>query len=410
MDSILNGVRSNLELLSTCLEKRDGIFRELKDDLMIQYVEKRNREEEVVNWSYILKYLLSTMSKLKQQIKDERSKHTDESLPTYQKNQSRAPNNNSLVSQRRELTLSGILEGNRVSNIEELGSLDRSTHPLSNSSRDESVLSDRGRSDRSGLDRKRDDDRLRSSGFHDASAPSTRSSDYDQSHDPSILPPPHHHQSLLLPHHHQQSFSLQRVQNRMRNAVSSEMDDRKRRSQAGKLGPRLAAASGVVSHNNAMLSASQSESYDPMGPPQNSDDESNEVASTNESEANGSFRSAATVGSIPPHVSSRATLNHSQFAKSIVSDLGVEGHQAIAAMSVIDRVSNITEDQLRKLDPETREQVISPHPTTNTSSFLPFPSHSHITYLDHANQDGAWIGPNGRKRGPDDLQRATKKF
>jgi hypothetical protein len=47
MDSILNGVRSNLELLSTCLEKRDGIFRELKDDLMIQYVEKRNREEEV---------------------------------------------------------------------------------------------------------------------------------------------------------------------------------------------------------------------------------------------------------------------------------------------------------------------------------------------------------------------------
>lgn len=47
MDSILNGVRSNIELLSSCLEKRDGIFRELKDDLMIQFVEKRNREEEV---------------------------------------------------------------------------------------------------------------------------------------------------------------------------------------------------------------------------------------------------------------------------------------------------------------------------------------------------------------------------
>lgn len=47
MDTILNGVRSNIELLSSCLEKRDGIFRELKDDLMIQFVEKRNREEEV---------------------------------------------------------------------------------------------------------------------------------------------------------------------------------------------------------------------------------------------------------------------------------------------------------------------------------------------------------------------------
>lgn len=47
LDGVMNGIRSNIELLSTCLEKRDQIFRELKDDLMIQLVEKRNREEEV---------------------------------------------------------------------------------------------------------------------------------------------------------------------------------------------------------------------------------------------------------------------------------------------------------------------------------------------------------------------------
>jgi hypothetical protein len=47
MDTVLHGVRSNIDLLSKCMEKRDGIFRELKDDLMIQFVEKRNREEEV---------------------------------------------------------------------------------------------------------------------------------------------------------------------------------------------------------------------------------------------------------------------------------------------------------------------------------------------------------------------------
>ena len=46
----MNGIRSNIELLTTCLEKRDQIFRELKDDLMIQFVEKRNREEEVYSY------------------------------------------------------------------------------------------------------------------------------------------------------------------------------------------------------------------------------------------------------------------------------------------------------------------------------------------------------------------------
>jgi hypothetical protein len=309
------------------------------------------------------------MSKLKQQIKEERSKHTDDSLPTYQRNQSHSPNENSLASStshRRELTLSGILEENRVPSDEEKRRLQRSSHPSDSSSG--------GRSDRSsGMERKKqsvDVDRY-SSGFDEVpGSRSTRSSDSNPSHDsahpPSAALP---HQSLFYPHSHHQSSSLQRVQYRMRNAVSSEMDERRRRSQAGKLGPRLATVSSVVSHNNAMLSASQSESYDPMGPPQNSDDESNEVASTNESETNGSFRSAATVGSIPPHVSTRATLNHSQFAKSIVSDLGVEGHQAIAAMSVIDRVSNITEEQLRKLDPETREQVTQ-------LLFFPFSPHS----------------------------------
>jgi hypothetical protein len=32
----------------------------VKQELSLQLVEKRQREEEVVNWSYILKYLLSS--------------------------------------------------------------------------------------------------------------------------------------------------------------------------------------------------------------------------------------------------------------------------------------------------------------------------------------------------------------
>jgi hypothetical protein len=137
----------------------------------------------------------------------------------------------------------------------------------------------------------------------------------------------------------------------LKSTVNLEREERKRRNQAGKLGPRLAAASNAVKHNSIMVS----EAEDYIGPPPA--DEEEEVLSTNDSEANGSFQSAATVGSIPVHISQKAKSNHSHFAKSVVSGLGVQGDQAIAAMSVIDRVSNITDEQLRKLDPDTRAQV-----------------------------------------------------
>lgn len=278
------------------------------------------------------------MSKLKQQIKAERARYLDDPLPTYQNSvrigpQSSIPQQIQPGSERRELTLSGIIESSNFTSNE------RRQPELSYDHGNDSQSSDRKfrtrSSDRASLD--------------DVFDNSSRSTESNQTHK-SSLPP--QHQSYFQPPSNPSS-SLQRVQYRMRNAVSSEIDERRRRNQAGKLGPRLAGADQMVSHNNAMASASRKESYEP----QVDDDDSNEVASTNESEANGSFRSAATVGSIPPQVSSRAKLDHSQFAKSVVSDLGVEGHQAIAAMSVIDRVTNITEDQLRKLDSETRAQV-----------------------------------------------------
>jgi len=46
------------------------------------------------------------------------------------------------------------------------------------------------------------------------------------------------------------------------------------------------------------------------------------------------------------------------FARSVVNDLGVEDGEAPAAMSVIDRVSSMTPEQLSRLDPATRNQVM----------------------------------------------------
>lgn len=48
----------------------------------------------------------------------------------------------------------------------------------------------------------------------------------------------------------------------------------------------------------------------------------------------------------------------SQFAQGVVQDLGVDSSQAEAAMSVIDKVSQITNAQLAQLDPDTRQQIL----------------------------------------------------
>jgi hypothetical protein len=48
----------------------------------------------------------------------------------------------------------------------------------------------------------------------------------------------------------------------------------------------------------------------------------------------------------------------SEFAQHVVQDLGVDNSQAAAAMSVIDKVAQITDAQLAQLDPATRSQIL----------------------------------------------------
>ncbi len=49
---------------------------------------------------------------------------------------------------------------------------------------------------------------------------------------------------------------------------------------------------------------------------------------------------------------------HSQFAQEVIQDLGVDSSQASAAMSVIDKVTMITDEQLAQLDSATRAQIL----------------------------------------------------
>jgi hypothetical protein len=66
----------------------------------------------------------------------------------------------------------------------------------------------------------------------------------------------------------------------------------------------------------------------------------------------------ATPMSQAPRPRAPSSANHSQFAQEVVQDLGVDSTQASAAMSVIDKVTMITDEQLAQLDPATRKQIM----------------------------------------------------
>ena len=59
-----------------------------------------------------------------------------------------------------------------------------------------------------------------------------------------------------------------------------------------------------------------------------------------------------------PQTAPASSSSHSRFAQGVVQDLGVDNHQATAAMSVIDKVAQITDAQLAQLDPATRNQIL----------------------------------------------------
>ena len=67
-DELLMCVRKNGEKLELGLWEKTAQFVEVKEELAEDMVERRQREEEVVNWSFVLKYLLGTNSKLRQQL------------------------------------------------------------------------------------------------------------------------------------------------------------------------------------------------------------------------------------------------------------------------------------------------------------------------------------------------------
>lgn len=72
VEHLKNTVLVNLNFLSEMLATGDAYYNLAKEELVEQTVERRRREEEMVNWSYVLKYLLDTNSQLRGALKAER--------------------------------------------------------------------------------------------------------------------------------------------------------------------------------------------------------------------------------------------------------------------------------------------------------------------------------------------------
>ena len=74
----IDTINGNFEALRCWVTQRDGQMQEAKEQIALQLVEQRQREEEVVNWSYVLKFLLATNSGLREDLRSAQINQTDE--------------------------------------------------------------------------------------------------------------------------------------------------------------------------------------------------------------------------------------------------------------------------------------------------------------------------------------------
>ena len=240
-------MEQNVRGAALLLGRKDSHFKELKWKLADQIVERRKREEEVVNWSYILKYLLETQSKLREDLRGARKQAA--SAPAPLRNSSSGSKGNLTVDTRSPGTSNAI---NSASGVTDGDGSSNSGGGITPAQRDS--ISRRVEAVRSAI------------------RPASIGSDGD----------------------------LYANENLKNNILTDSGD------------------SGVG------------------------------VKRTN------SGASLSTLGM--PSISSVSS--PSAFAQTVVRDLGLERNEAPVAMSVIDRVSNITSYQLERLDDATRTQVL----------------------------------------------------
>ena len=102
LDEMQKILQENIEAIYLLITQRNDQMIEAKDQIASQLVEQRQREEEVVNWSYVLKHLLSTNSALKEEInglKRGQTQRLREHIKQQQTDDSARSKNNTLTNE-----------------------------------------------------------------------------------------------------------------------------------------------------------------------------------------------------------------------------------------------------------------------------------------------------------------------
>jgi hypothetical protein len=289
--AMLHGaIERNYRVVAQVLSVKDAKFRATKVELANEMIDKHHREEEVVNWSYILKHLLKTQSDLRAEIRD------------LQKFQAQASYESS--------------SPRRVS-------------PKQNTKID-LIPNARGS--------------MRGSGIGNGQAESVTEAGKDDKYRRGTREPLPSSVSDALP-----------------KGLQDEISRRVDSVRTTLLSPRGEAFFGESNGTGADAWVNSTATAAVPG----------QASSSNLRSRSGSGPGFMTAGtgtgtSIPTRnpttpiagVQRAPPTPHSTFAKTVVEDLGVNTHEAPAAMSVIDRVSVMTPAQLNLLDDATRRQVL----------------------------------------------------
>jgi hypothetical protein len=94
--NIKSYIAKTISSVNITFERKDSHYKHVKNELTNQLVEKRKREEEVINWSYILKYLLASSSKLRKELNQE--KRIQSKIASIQKQSANRNSNGQLSS------------------------------------------------------------------------------------------------------------------------------------------------------------------------------------------------------------------------------------------------------------------------------------------------------------------------
>ncbi len=290
----------NMKSAASLMYAKDSAFADVKSELVSQIVERRQREEEVVNWSCILKYLLSTSTKLRRQLKQEQQLR--EGKPSDNMNDRMVFASNALRS--------------ATGTPQSLCAPDFSRLEGSPSMRSTVISGD--------------------SPLHRVRERMARMSELEQLNGGYEQPGALHGRLSQTGKNEKHALAINRA------TVQAAQED-----EADNV-DQLSAAFGNVDANSAVSAASRQVGRAPS-PIIRGSPRQGAIHSQSLSRA----RSAS-----PKQRAQSPVSTPSGYAQSVVRNLGVQGAKASAAAQIVDKVMKLTASQLEAMDVETREQVL----------------------------------------------------